>query len=189
MKESCMILNMEKSFGFVFIFFYWIMVVFFFVQFWIGLMMESEQNFVEKQLLMLWYVFIGIFIFGFWVFRVIWMFCNLCLVLLMCMEQGECRLVCVSYLLFLVFFGIILLIGWLFVLIMGGFLFFQIFGLFGLLCLSFGVLFYVVGFWSVFYVFFVYFMLVLVVVYVLVVLCYQFMLKDGLVVCMLLLGR
>jgi len=184
-----MILNTEKSYGLVSIVFHWIMAALFLIQFWIGLMMESEPNLAVKQALIARHVSIGITILGLWVLRIVWVVSNRRPALPRRMEQGERRLARASHFLLLALLGIVPLTGWLVVSTMGGLFPFRVFGLFALPRLGFGASLHAAGLWTVFHAFLAYFMLILTAVHALAALRHQFTLKDGLLVRMLLPRR
>ncbi|MET3612922.1 cytochrome b561 [Rhizobium aquaticum] len=184
-----MILNTERRYGLISILFHWIMAALFFLQFWIGLTMESEPDLAAKQALISRHVSIGMLILCLWVVRIIWSVLNRRPALPQRMEQAERRLAPASHVLLLALLGIIPLTGWLVVSTMGGLLPFRVFDLFTLPRLGLGASVHAAGLWTVFHAFLAYFMLILTAVHALAALRHQFTLKDGLMMRMLVPGR
>jgi cytochrome b561 len=184
-----MIFNTERSFGLVAIFFHWVMAALFFVQFWIGLTMESEPDLAVKQMLIARHVSIGIAILGLWVLRIVWTLLNRRPALPVRMERGERMLARSSHRVLLALLGVVPLTGWLVVSVSGTLLPLRVFGEFPLPRLGVAASTHAAGIWTVLHAFLAYFMLALAAVHTLAALRHQFTLKDGLLNRMLFPGR
>lgn len=184
-----MIANTEKSYGLVSILFHWTMAALFFLQFWIGLTMESELDLATKQLLMSRHISIGIFILGLWTMRILWTVANRHPALPLRMERGERTVARTSHVMLLMLLGVVPITGWLVTSAMSTLLPFRVFGLFALPRLGIGASIHTAGLWTVLHAFLAYFMLVLTAVHALAALRHQFTLKDGLISRMMLPGR
>jgi cytochrome b561 len=183
--------NTDRSFGVIAIIFHWLMAGLFFLQFWIGLTMESEPDHALKAMLLSRHISLGFLILLLWSLRALWTLTSRRPALPMHMDPSERLLARISHWLLFFLLAITPLTGWsilstlqqLFALPI------HIFGDIEVPRLPLAATHHASGLWMTLHAFLAYFMLVLAAVHGLAAIRHQFTRKDGLLMRMILPGR
>lgn len=183
--------NTDRSFGLIAIIFHWVMAALFFLQFWIGLTMESEADHAVKAALLSRHISLGFLILSLWVLRALWVLTSRRPALPMQMDQTERLLARISHWLLFLLLAITPLTGWSILSTVQQLvpLPIRVFGDVVVPRLPLAATSHASGLWMTLHAFLAYFMLVLAAVHALAAMRHQFTRKDGLLMRMILPGR